>query len=99
MIVSIILLAIGVLVCTYFIYKTRQEASNNFLILSELIKKETKTNGLEVIKSVEKVKVKVDNSDVIKTIEGGVNEILVKVDNSTKTVTDILENLTIEIQE
>ena len=104
---AVILLAISVISGIYFFYTLNNKVDRLFAQLA------VKNDNSEVIKAIESIDVKVDNSeiiraiggikldnsDVIKTIEGGVNEILIKVDNSTKTVTDILENLTIVIQE
>lgn len=46
---------------------------------------------------------KTDSSDVIKVVEDGVNQILIKVDNQTESITESIseriENLTIEIHE
>lgn len=91
-VIAVILLVISVVSCIYFFYTLNNKVDRLFAQLA------VKNDNTEVIKAIESINVKVDNSEVIKTIESGVNEVLIKVDNSTKTVTDILENLTIEIQ-
>lgn len=89
---AIILLSIAVACSIYFFYTLNNKVDRLFAQLA------VKNDNSDVIKAIESINVKVDNSDVIKTVESGVNEVLIKVDNSTKTVTDIIENLTIEIQ-
>jgi hypothetical protein len=88
MIVGLILLGIGFIFLAYYVWKLNNIMERGFAEFA------IRNDNAEVIKAIESIDVKVDFGDVIKTVEGGTNEILIKIDNQTETITEKMENLT-----
>jgi hypothetical protein len=92
MIIGLIFLTIAVVFLAYYVWKLNNITERGFAEFA------IRNDNAEVIKAIESIDVKVDFGDVIKTVEGGTNEILVKLDNQTETITEKMENLTFYVE-
>jgi len=92
MIIGLIFLTIAVVFLAYYVWKLNNIMERGFAEFA------IRNDNAEVIKAIESIDVKVDFGDVIKTVEGGTNEILVKLDNQTETITEKMENLTFYVE-
>lgn len=100
---GLILLIVSLASGAYFLYRLKQEMKEGFAQFALRI------DNKDVIKAIESIEIKADLSDVIKTVEGATNEILVKIDSQTETITseneiqcnklsEKMENLTFHIE-